>query len=174
MASEIKKHTLNLTRGALYMLEGCLQDPGPCEKDYDKQTLWSRVWQRIRKSNDRMAATSWAPNGLDVEKPVLRGKDETDIEFNHRAAEWSTAMKTWEDIPISIAISDKYRDACRDAVKWVVEHQADGKTKFKISISPNWSLLLIELGLAKAAPTEDEDCAVLLADAPVLAAAAQH
>ncbi len=153
---EKTKHTLHLTRAALYLLEGVLQDPGPADT-MAKTVLWAKVWEKIRKSNDRRMQLSWAPEGgLDFEKPSLKTEGESDIAFARRKAEFDDAHKAWMEQPVDLVISDKYRDVCRDALKWVYDHRGDPKARTHVDNSTHTALLLTALKLTDPIADEDE------------------
>ncbi len=152
-------HTLALTRGSLYILEACMQDPGPCTTPA-KTVLWARVWDKIRKLNDRTLKVSWAPKGIDAEKPYYREEGETDVTFGKRKEEIEEAFKAWKDEPITLTLNDKYRDACREALKYVTTQRDKARTKMEITLHS--ADLLIAFGLTEEV---DEEPALEAAEA---------
>lgn len=148
------KHTLSLTRAALYILEGVLQDPGPADT-MAKTQLWAKVWSKVRKANDRNLILSWSLQGVDFEKTQLRGEGESELAWEHRRAEFESAHKQWADQPVMLSISDKHRDVCRDALKWIYEHRNEPKTRTRLDNSPHVALLLTALGLVD--PISDDE-----------------
>ncbi len=150
--AEKPKHTLHLTRAALYILEGILQDPSPCDTKLKTQR-WNKAWVKVRKSNDRVLKLSWGD--CDLEKPSLRKEGESDIAWTNRRAEWDVASKAWEDLPVTFVITDKTRDTCREAIDWAYEHKADGKSKVQLNNSTHTELLLVQLGLLD--PVADDE-----------------
>ncbi len=149
-----KHHELNLTRAALYALEACLQDPGPCTAP-NKTVLWAKVWDKVRKANNRLVTVPWAEEGVDLEKPPLRLEGETDIAWETRRRVWNDAFEVWQDTPITLTLSDKYRDACREAMKFVTTQK--DKARVKLENSLHAATLLIELGLAEDSEEEAAD-----------------
>ncbi len=148
------KHHITLTRAALYLLEGCLQLNGPQANSYPRIVQWNKVWDKVRKANNRKIATSWAPEGHDFEKPLFRREGETDLDFTKRDAEWKEAVRAWENTTVTVAMNDKMRDTCRETVEWIHSHRDDAKVGIKI-IGPHAVSLLIGLGLCK--PEDDSD-----------------
>jgi hypothetical protein len=147
-------HTLHLTQGALYLLEGCLQEMGPCTTPA-KVVLWSKVWAKVRRSNNRLIVLSCAPDGHDIEKAMVRGPKDTEIEWQHRVAEWNDKFPLWQKAPVDISLSDKHRDACREAVKWVFDNAKEGKARVQMAMNEHTALLMVQLGLAE--PEADDE-----------------
>lgn len=153
MKADKKLHTLTLTRAALYLLEGVLQDPSPCET-MAKTQQWNKAWAKVRKANDRTLTLS--SGEVDLEKAVIRKEGETDIAWTNRRTEWEAASKAWQDLPVTLVITDKVRDTCRSALQWVYEHRSDGKSKTQLDNSNHATLLLVQLGLIEPIVDEDE------------------
>lgn len=143
-------HTLKLSRAALYILEGCLQEIGPCTTPA-KIVLWSKVYGKVRRTNSRLITTEFTPQGHDFEKPMMRNEGEADLAFQKRSNAWNEAFSAWQKEPADpLHLSDKYRDCCRDAVKYVVDNSKDEKARVKIVLNEHSASLLVALGLAEA------------------------
>ncbi len=142
-------HTLNLTRGALYILEGCLQDMGPCNTP-SKIVQWSKLWAKVRNANSRILVTPSVPEGYDFEKGVTKRETETDGAFAERVREHNEGFEAWSKESVALVLNDKQRDSAREAMKWVVGHQREAR--LKLTITEGISCLLVALGIV-----EDED-----------------
>lgn len=162
------KHRISLTRAALLILEGCLQDPGPCSANFQKIALWNKVWDKIRSANNRMIKVSWAPQGRDLEKDLIKIETESDYAWVARQVEWNEARKAWEDEVVTVVMNDKMRDTCRATIEWIHTHRDDPKARIKLA-GAHATSLLIALDLAKAEADEDFECdlipALKIADA---------
>ncbi len=156
------KHRISLTRAALYLLEGCLQNPGP-QTTYPKILQWNKVWDKIRKANNRMLTVPWEPEGQDIEKQMLRRDGETDVEFIRRDIELKAAAKRWEDEIVTLSMNDRMRDTCRETVEWIHAHRDDAKVQQKLS-GPHAASLLIGFGLCKEEPDSDYEIEEVDAD----------
>ncbi len=161
------KHSITLTRAALYLLEGCLQLPGPASGKNNKIMLYAKVWDKIRSANDRLIKVSWAPEGHDFEKPILRNDGESDADFLRRDVEWKGATKAWEDDGVTLTMNDKIRDACREVVEWVNNHHDDQKVGVKMA-GKHAASLLVGLGICK--PENDEEYEMEADQPPALVA----
>lgn len=151
--AEKAKHRITLTRAALYILEGSLQNPGPCTTPA-KIVQWAKVWNKIRSANNRTVRPSWAPQGVDFEKSPIRNEGETDLAFVQRNIEWNDLMRKWEDEQVVLTMNDKIRDVCREAVEWIHAHREDAKVAIKLS-GKHAASLLVNLGICK--PEDDDD-----------------
>ncbi len=160
------RHPITLTRAALYLLEGCLQHPGPCTTN-PKVVQWAKVWDKVRKANDRMIKVPWEKLGHDFEKPIFRNEGESDADFAKRSALWNERVKEWEDEVITVTMNDKMRDTCRETVEWIHAHRDDPKNGVKFA-GKHASSLLVGLGVCK--PESDDDYEMLLGDVPAAAA----
>lgn len=136
-------HILNLTRGALYILEGALQDMGPCTTP-EKITRWSKVWSKVRKTNDRTIRPAYAAYGIDFEKAVIPNTDETQASFQKRIAEHNEAFEAWGCEAVCITLNDKQRDVCREALKFVSTKAKEARKPFQMS--ENLGVLFIAFG----------------------------
>ncbi len=152
MKVDKKTHTLKLTRAAMYLLEGVLQDASPCDT-MAKTQRWNKAWAKVRKANDRTLTVSWGE--MDLEKPAIRKEGETEVAWATRRAEWDAAAKAWQDQPCDLVLTDKNRDTCREALNWVYEHRSDGKSKVQLDNSDHALLLLVQLGLIE--PVADDE-----------------
>ncbi len=101
----------------------------------------------LGETNDRTLKVSWAPNGMDAEKPYYREDGESDVSFGKRKEEIEEAFKNWKDEPISLTLNDKYRDACREALKYVTTQKDKARTKLENTLHS--ADLIIALGLAE-------------------------
>ncbi len=151
------KHTLELTRGSLYILEGILQDVGPCTTPA-KITNWSRLYAKVRSANDRRVYPSSSPEGLDIEKPLIRREGESEIAWATRQQEHTEATEQWRNAPIALSINDKQRDIAREAIAWVTKNQnpapgSQTRASVRIQMSKNVGTLFAALGFGD----EDED-----------------
>ncbi len=163
MASDDKapkaSHHITLTRAALYILEGCLQQPGPATTN-PKVVLFSKVWSKIRSANNRLIKVAWKPEGHDFEKTMFRDESESDIAFEKRKAQWSEATKAWEDEIVTLTMNDKMRDACREVVEWIHSHREDQKVPIKLA-GQHAACLLVGLGICKAEVDADFELEVV-------------
>ena len=146
-------HVLPLTRGALYILEGALQDMGPCTTP-EKITRWSKVWNKVRKANDRTIKPAHAADGVDFEKPVIPNTDETQASFQKRVADHNEAFEVWGQQKIEIMLTDKQRDTCREALKFVSTKAKEARKPFQMS--ENLGVLFIALGFGSDSDDTDE------------------
>ncbi len=152
--AEVKaRHPLTLTRAALYLLEGCLQHPGPCTTN-SKVVQWAKVWDKIRGANNRFIKVPWSQTGHDLEKPIFRNDGESDADFAKRSAIWNDCFKVWEDELVTLTMNDRMRDTCRETVEWIHAHRDDPKTGTKLA-GKHAAGLLIGLGICKAEPDDD-------------------
>lgn len=132
-----------LTRGAAYILEGILQELGPCTTP-NKIVKWSRLWQLLRTRNDR-TVTLESGEKVDFERAVIPTETETNAAFQKRVQERGDAFTVWKDQPFDLVFTDKQRDIAREATKWVLAHQKD--TKFKFEQSQHIAVLFEAIGL---------------------------
>jgi hypothetical protein len=160
-------HTLALTRGSLHLLakimaEGPPPGSGP---QHNRTVLWNKIWDKLYKKCEPTLTMSWWPDEpLNIDQippPPLKMSNE---EWGLAAREWNKAFKAWEEAHVTIMLSDKYRDACRDAIKAIAE-PAKGQQQAQaapsphakaLTSSPHAPLLLIQLGLADPLPAEDD------------------
>ncbi len=142
--SKTAPHQLELTNGAIYLLEGCLQDLSACTTP-DKIIKWGKCWKYIRSQNDRLVKVSGADHALDFEKPFSPKPDETPAEQQVRINQLNEAHTDWTKQPKVLALSDKRRDICREAVRWWASHK-DTRGK-PMAMSENLLLLFEALGL---------------------------
>lgn len=149
------KHRITLTRAALYLLEGIMQMHGPATTN-PKVVQSTKAWDKIRSANNRMIKTSWAPEGHDFEKMIMRNEGESDFDFTKRDIEWKDAVKRWEDSVVTIAINDRTRDICREFVEWVQAHRDDQKVGIKLS-GKHAASLLLGFGIVKPSEAPDDD-----------------
>jgi hypothetical protein len=165
MAATIKPHTLHLTYGSLTLLEGCLNDPGPCDTPA-KYVEWADTQKKLRSANNYTVATAWGPQRVD--KPVLMTEAEkqealnapakASIAFQRRMDEFQdVTVKAWQDTAVTIRISDRVRECLRAAVKFVLEHQTDQKSRIRVDINPYWAQAIAELGLPAAKELPEDD-----------------
>lgn len=147
-------HQLELTNGAIYLLEGCLQDLSGCNTP-DKILKWGKCWKYIRSQNDRMIRLAGSDEAIDFEIPLVPKAGESAEELQVRVAALNVAHTAWTKQPKVLAINDKRRDICRDAVKWWIGHKSDGRGK-RMDMSENLLLLLEALGLVDDEGSGDE------------------
>lgn len=148
-------HQLEMTRGAVYLLELCLQEMGPC-KTPAKTVEVGALWDHIRSLNDRLVTYPWSTKPVDFEKPVLPLPDETQVAYQERVLAKDDIQAEWMAQPQVLALSDKRRDLARMVVKWVIENQGQGpgKSNVRLGRTKNLNVLILALGLAEA--EEDE------------------
>ncbi len=155
------KHTLKLTRGALYVLEGILQDIGPCTTPA-KITKWSSLWAKVRAANNRRVTTASNPDGYDIEKSFIRREGESEILWANRQQEHSDARDQWREQPVTLVLSDKQRDIAREAANWVVKNQnpaTPGQVKAAVRLQitgGDTGILFAALGLSDEDEGDDE------------------
>jgi hypothetical protein len=140
-------HTIKLPNGSAYILEGCLQNPGPCTTPA-KIVLWAKVWDKVRKQIDRRMKVSWSADPIDFETPIFRDENETELSFKKREAEFNDAFKVWGDKEMTLTLNDKARDAVREALKYVVQHKDDERARTRVEASLSWAKLLIAFDIA--------------------------
>jgi hypothetical protein len=149
------QHTITVPKGSAYILEGCMQNSGPCTTP-NKILLWGRIWDKVRKAVDRGIAVPWQKELLDFETPVLRGDDESELAFKRREVAFNAAFDAWKEQPCTLVFTDKYRDAIREALKYVIAHKDDERAQTRVATSLHWGKLLIAFGLATDSDADDE------------------
>lgn len=145
------KHTLVLRFATLYLLEGILQQPGPCTTP-DKVVKWAKAWEKVRRAfPHRFEASGRSYN---VDKNIIKDEAETDLAWVTRQQAYFDAKEQWEEQKATIVVNDKLRDIFRDAVKWIQDHRDDAKVGIKIG-GQYASELMVALGLAD--PLKDDE-----------------
>lgn len=116
MTDAKKTHTISLRRGALYLLEGLLQDFTNANNP-SKMMKIGTLWEKVREANERIITTSWAPEGIDFELPIAVAGDDTDqFTVQKRINEASIAQSKWQDESVTLEFSDKNRDLAREVI----------------------------------------------------------
>jgi hypothetical protein len=173
-APEKKTHTLKLTRGSHHLLAKVMADGPPAGSGpiTTRSLLWNRIWDRLYKKCEPTVIMSWwkpgpagsenPPEPLNIDKVPPRPEGLTDVQWGLAAYEWNKTYKAWEETPVEISLTDKWRDACREAVKAMMDPPKDARqqapnplTKLLTS-SPLAPLVITELGLADPLPVEDD------------------
>ena len=144
-------HTLAMRRATLYLLEGVLQNPGPCTTP-DKIVKWAKAWEKTRKANNRTFAIG--TDVYDIEKNVIRREAETDLAWFARQQAYHDRKEKWDSEPVTIVVNDKLRDIYREAVKWLHDHRDDAKVGVKLGGEYAAELMTV-LGLANEVPVDE-------------------
>jgi hypothetical protein len=129
---------------------------GPCTTP-NKIVQWSKLWTKVRAANSRILKTSAAPDGYDFEKGLIKKEGETDAAFAERVREHNEAFEVWSREDIVLGLNDKQRDTARDAMKWVVSHQKEARTK--LGITEGIGCLLLALGIVDQDEDEESESA---------------
>ncbi len=111
-------HSLPLTRGAMYLLEGLLQDSTGCTTP-SKMVKWAKLWEFVRKSNRRNIMIEGRP--FDFEKQVVAEQGESNESFQRRVAACNEAFAVWQQELLTLEVTDKRRDIAREAIKHGIE-----------------------------------------------------
>lgn len=114
------KHSITLTRGAAYLLEGLFQRPEPFTSP-STTVQAAKMWGKLRRENKCVTA-----DGHNFEKAVVRTKDETDIDVARRQVSANEAYEEWKDESVVLELSDKQRDLCREAINWGLKNRDKG------------------------------------------------
>lgn len=138
--------TISLTRGAAYILEGVLQEVGPCTTP-NKVVKWSKLWQKLRRENDRKIAVPGVAAKVDFERTFFKDDGEAPEAFQRRVQAHNDAFDAWKDEPLTLTVTEKQYDTARAALKWVHEHQKDDRCTFKFKQSTHLGLVFEALGL---------------------------
>lgn len=145
------KHRIQLRRASLYLLEGVLQNPGPCTTPI-KLARWAKAWEKVRRANNRVVQIE--NESYDIEKGVLRRERETDLQWAYRSRAYTDAKERWDREVVTLTINDKLRDVCREAVEWFHEHRDDPKVGARLG-GEFAAELMIALGLTDAVPDDE-------------------
>ncbi len=111
-------HSIPLTRGALYLLEGLLQDSTGCTTP-SKMVKWAKLWEMARKANKRDILVDGRT--FDFEKQVVAETGETPEAFQRRVALCNEAFAGWQQEMLTLEFTDKRRDIAREAIKHGIE-----------------------------------------------------
>ncbi len=147
-------HTLKINRGALHILRQVMSDPGPCTAP-NKIVLWATIWDKLDKLNDRHITLSWLPEPVEWDKPLIAAEGLSASEQARQQNEFNEALEAWNNAPISLSLSDKHRDAIREAFNWIFKHKDDGKAQVRLVVTKHVALVLTELKLADEDTGED-------------------
>jgi hypothetical protein len=71
--------------------------------------------------------------------------------------EHNEAFEVWSREDIVLGLNDKQRDTARDAMKWVVSHQKEARTK--LGITEGIGCLLLALGIVDQDEDEESESA---------------
>lgn len=139
-------HTIVLNQQALARLDAILAISGWCPST--KTVLACRVWDKIRKA----ATRSFRPDGWDQDHdldnpfPVIDG--ELQGALNKRVLAFNAAHKAWQVLPVTLSLSDKYRDTCRMAIEYAQKTPDKLTPAAELRHDQFTPLLLIAFGLA--------------------------
>lgn len=144
-----KTHTLTLTRGAAYLIEGLCQDFTNATNP-SRIVKMGRMWDKFRKANPRTIYPSWKPEGTDFELPAVTALDASlsDLEASKRINEQNVLYSKWQDETISMDIRDKERDLLREIVSKAIENKKIAHRNALGSNSNHTLIVLEQLGFA--------------------------
>lgn len=109
-------HTIDLTRGAAYLLESVFQRHEPFTTPSATVSA-AKAYGYLRKMNPA------AKNGFNFEKNIIRTKEETDIEWAIKQDTHSADFKAWQAETVVLEMGDKRRDLCRTALQWALKNR---------------------------------------------------
>ncbi len=132
---------LSLTRGAVYMLEACLQDTTGCTTPI-KIVKWAKLWSYIRSLNKRDICIGGDDVYVDFEIPLVILDGETQENFSRRVSFRDLSFAKWQCEEIKIVFNDKKRDVARDAIKHAIENK---KISMRGSLATNVNHTLVLL-----------------------------
>lgn len=138
------RHTITLTRGAAYLLEGLLQRPEPFTTPATTVNA-AKLWGKLRKENKPEA------DGFKFEKTTVRSKDDSDIDVATRQVATNEAFAIWQDDSVTLDLSDKQRDTARTAITWGLKNRDKGTLPYN-----NQHLLSLLEGFALAEDSADD------------------
>ncbi len=139
-------HSLPLTRGAMYLLEGLLQDPTGCTTP-SKMVKWAKLWEMVRKANKRDMLVEGRT--FDFEKQMIIDPGESTDAFQRRVALINDAFATWQQEPLLLDFTDKRRDVAREAIKHGIESKKLAMSKSAGGDVNHTLVLLAAFGFAE-------------------------
>lgn len=151
-----KTTTLNLTRGAAYLLESILQDPRPCDTPA-KTVKWAKLYGNIRRANDRTIEVQGvkhdlekARNAIVLSFPVLDEKDPQVAQGNRKLQEALLALdeanEAWRQEALTVDLTKKQIDTAKAATEYRSKNQNVDKG-IVMPINEHSLSLLVALGL---------------------------
>jgi hypothetical protein len=145
-----KTHTLHLNQQALARLDSCLAEQG-WPTALPQVYNGGRAWEICRAAANR---TFEVPG---FEKPYTLGDVFPEIEGEAksatlaRAKAFNTAYEAWQKQPVTVELSERQRECCKEALKFDITSR-DKLTNRDSFLKPDAfsQVLLVELGLVEA------------------------